>query len=80
MTFEAANYSLGQEMPLPLTFLRISGTQNYTFEIALVPITDSVTAGGTIGTEHQQQVFPVANITIVDDGERWGVCGIVKCV
>ena len=80
LKFEAGDYSLGLEMPLLLNFPRSNGTQNYSFEIALVPTTDSVTAGGTVGTDNQQQVFPVANITIVDDGEPWGVCALVKCV
>jgi hypothetical protein len=64
LTFPAGDYPIGFTMSLPLTFPRVSGPQNYFFMIALVPATDGVTAGGVIG---EQPVFPIANITIVDD-------------
>ena len=66
LTFPAADYPIGYTMTPPLAFPRVSGPQNYFFMIALDPITNGVTAGGVIG---EQQVFPIANITIVDDGE-----------
>ena len=66
LTFPAGDYPIGFTLSLPLTFPRVSGPQNYFFMIALVPTTDGVTAGGVIG---EQRVFPIANITIVDDGE-----------
>ena len=71
LTFEAGVYPRGFTMPLSLTFPRGPGPQNYFFQIALVSMTDGVTVGGLIGGEDPQEVFPVANITIVDDGKTF---------
>ena len=78
LTFEAGVYPRGFVRSLPLTFPRDPGPQNYFFEIALVGITDGVTAGGLIGAENPQEVCPEANITIRDDGKllsNAGACG-----
>ena len=69
LTFEAGFYPRGFERSLPLTFPRVPGQQDYFFEIALVSITDGVTAGGLINGENPQEVCPEANITIRDDGK-----------
>ena len=71
LTFEAGDYPLGYEMELPLTFPIVSGPQNFFVTVALNPITEGVTAGGMIHIlDKHQQVFPEANITIVDKGEQ----------
>lgn len=68
LPFPAGDYSDAFEVELPLTFPRVPGPQNYFFQIALTENSppNAVNIGGFIGS---QQVFPVANITIVDDGE-----------
>ena len=72
LTFEAGDYPIGYEMELPLTFPIVSGPQNFFVKIALNPITEGVTAGGMIHIlDKDQQVFPEANITIVDKGEQY---------
>ena len=70
LTYDAGNYSIGFEKQLPLTFPIVSGPQNYFTKVALDPITESVTAGGLVHIlDEHQQLFPAANITIIDIGE-----------
>ena len=70
LTFEAGDYPIGFEKELPLTFPIVSGPQNYFTKVALDPITEGVTAGGMIHILNKhQQVFPEANITVIEDGE-----------
>ena len=69
LTYDAGNYSIGFEKQHALTFPIVSGPQNYFTKVALDPITKSVTAGGLIHIlDKHQQLFPAANITIIDIG------------
>ena len=70
LTFEAGDYPIGFEKELSLAFPIVSGSQNYFTRVALDPITEGVTAGGMIHIlDKHQQLFPEANITVINDGE-----------
>ena len=70
MNFDAGIY-LGTERQLPLTIPE-DIVEDIVFEIGLVSRTDGMVVGGLVRTEGSDapdlDLFPVANISVMDDG------------